>query len=213
MHEDISMKYCNRYVIYKLTSPSNKIYIGQSINLRRRFYSYTSCDIKNGAKIGNAIRKYGFENFQVDVLFDIKPSNRSIIILNMMEKYFIKKYDCVFCGYNSRDGGENSLHSMDSILKMRIAKSITSDYTRMKMSMAQIGRKLSDERKIQNSNIRKIPICQFDLNGVFIQEWDCAKNASLHFGLNPSTVSKCCNGDKYRHTAGGYIWKFKNNNI
>jgi len=33
--------------IYKITSPSNKVYIGQSINIEKRFKSYKRYDCKH----------------------------------------------------------------------------------------------------------------------------------------------------------------------
>jgi len=45
--------------IYKLTSPSGKCYIGQSVNLEKRILSYARRDCVFQTKIYNAICKYG----------------------------------------------------------------------------------------------------------------------------------------------------------
>ena len=45
--------------IYKITSPSNKIYIGQSINIERRFNSYKNLShCKQQIKLYNSLQKY-----------------------------------------------------------------------------------------------------------------------------------------------------------
>lgn len=212
MHEDISIKYKDRYVIYKLTSPSNKVYIGQSVNLRRRFYAYTNCNFRNKTKLFYSLRKYGFHNFKVDIVFDIKPSKKSVIILNVMEKYFIKKYDCVDNGYNCRTGGENSLHSKESIDKMKAIKSFVSVETRIKMSNALKGKVPSDYDRIKRGNSLKKPILQFSLNGDFIKEWDCSRNIHKELGFDATCISSCCRGKENRKQHRGFVWKFKYKN-
>ena len=56
--------------IYKITSPSNKVYIGQSttsIEKKKRWYEKTSC--KNSFRpIMNAIQKYGWDNMIFEVV-------------------------------------------------------------------------------------------------------------------------------------------------
>lgn len=49
--------------IYKITSPSGKIYIGQSVNIERRFLDYKKSLKKSQIKLYNSIKKYGkFKN-------------------------------------------------------------------------------------------------------------------------------------------------------
>ena len=49
--------------IYKITSPSGKVYIGQSIDIKRRFTSYKTLNkSKRQVKLYNSFVKYGVEN-------------------------------------------------------------------------------------------------------------------------------------------------------
>jgi group I intron endonuclease len=48
--------------IYKITSPSGKIYIGQSTNIENRFNSYRILDCKKQIKLYNSLKKYGWDN-------------------------------------------------------------------------------------------------------------------------------------------------------
>lgn len=48
--------------IYKITSPSNKIYIGQSTNLQYRFKQYSRIECKNQTKLYNSLLKHGSTN-------------------------------------------------------------------------------------------------------------------------------------------------------
>ena len=48
--------------IYKITSPSQRIYIGQSINIEKRWKEYSVTKLKSQPKIKNSILKYGIKN-------------------------------------------------------------------------------------------------------------------------------------------------------
>lgn len=54
------------------------------------------------------------------------------------------------------------------------------------------------------------PVRQFSLDGVFIQEFVSATQATKllpDLKLNRQNIQKVCNGE--RKTCGGFIWKFK----
>jgi len=102
--------------IYRLISPSDKSYIGQSIRLDRRLIEH-----KQGAKkkvlpkLYQAIKKYGFENFQVEILEECEPE-----LLNEREIYWISYYDSFYNGYNATSGGDaNFLRSKETCEKIR----------------------------------------------------------------------------------------------
>lgn len=57
--------------VYKLTSKiNNKIYIGKSVNLRKRMLEYSNYEnlLKGRYYIQNAIIKHGWDSFTVEVL-------------------------------------------------------------------------------------------------------------------------------------------------
>ncbi len=55
--------------IYKITSPSGKIYIGQSINIQNtRYRRYELIHCKQQPKIYNSLIKYGFEAHDFDII-------------------------------------------------------------------------------------------------------------------------------------------------
>lgn len=62
----------NIYIIYKLTFPNGKIYIGQTINFNKRMHQYQWFATAEKAKkypvynylISKKIRKYGWENIR-----------------------------------------------------------------------------------------------------------------------------------------------------
>lgn len=95
----------NNYVVYKHTSPSNKVYIGiTSRNPEKRWG-------KNGNKylrhkhFYNAIQKYGWDNFKHEILFENltkeEACQKEIELIA-----FYKSNDRSF-GYNQSTGGES----------------------------------------------------------------------------------------------------------
>jgi group I intron endonuclease len=105
-------------VIYCLTSPSGKMYIGQTkrpIGKRLREHSKM---IPGCVALNSAIERYGFDKFQVEILLEANDS-----LLDTYERSCIEKYDTI-CpnGYNIRSGGENSKHCLESCERMRQSK-------------------------------------------------------------------------------------------
>lgn len=52
-------------------------------------------------------------------------------------------------------------------------------------------------------------VVQINGNGIVINEFESISEASRQTGVNLSCIAACCKGYKFRHTAGGYVWKFK----
>ena len=98
-------------IIYCYTNKINgKKYIGQTINPQLRYNAHRSSyqnpeDKEYNSLLHRAFRKYGFENFQYEIL--VKDID-SIDVLNELEIYYIKKFNCKTPnGYNVEDGGKN----------------------------------------------------------------------------------------------------------
>jgi group I intron endonuclease len=106
-------------VIYCLTSPSGKRYIGQT----RRSFEKRLREHSSGSSgciaLTNAIQEYGISAFVCEVLLTVNDEH-----LDMYESRFIELYDTI-CpnGYNIRTGGSpGSLHCEESRERMRLAK-------------------------------------------------------------------------------------------
>ena len=82
--------------IYKITNPKGKIYIGQSINIERRFKEhkrYKKQGYKN--KLYNSFKKYNYDNHNFEVIEEC-----DVHILNERERHWQEFYDCVENGLN-----------------------------------------------------------------------------------------------------------------
>lgn len=56
-----------------------------------------------------------------------------------------------------------------------------------------------------NKNIRAVN--QYDKNGIFLKSWNCMSDASKFYRISQPHIQKCCKGE--RHSAGGFIWEYK----
>jgi group I intron endonuclease len=68
-----------------------------------------------------------------------------------------------------------------------------------------------DENKdysYQSKNTKTV--CQYTLLGEFIKEWKSTMDIERELSICNAAISACCNGKKHYHSAGGYIWKYKN---
>jgi group I intron endonuclease len=128
-------------IIYRATSPSGKIYIGQTTeHIKKRISSHYYSSRAQGskahsAKMGAALRKYGLD-MKWECLYRVPASE-----LNDAEVAEINKHNSFKAGYNSTAGGEG-------IRGFRF-----SEETKTKMSRAKIGRKMP-EHVIQLNSIR-----------------------------------------------------------
>lgn len=112
--------------IYKITNLiNNKIYIGKTIDFKRRYKEYQAKS-KNPYKYKSnryeiilEMYKYGFDNFK----FNIIEYCENELQLNEREIYWISKLNSrnSDIGYNKKTGGIGGKLTLDSIEKMRIS--------------------------------------------------------------------------------------------
>ena len=93
--------------IYKITNKlNNKSYIGQSINIQKRWSrEKQSAFLKNdkcyNTILSQAFRKYGIQNFTFEILEECEPKD-----LNQKEQEYILLYNSYTNGYNATTGGQ-----------------------------------------------------------------------------------------------------------
>jgi hypothetical protein len=56
-------------------------------------------------------------------------------------------------------------------------------------------------------------VCMYDTNGNLVAEFESAAEAQRRTGIKQSNISHCCLGRPYFRTAGGYVWKFKTDEL
>ena len=120
------------FFIYKLTTPSGKVYVGQTYNINKRFSSYRNLSCINQPYLYNAIKKYGWDNIVKEILFDGLVSQKDVdeketelirhyqsqgISLNIVDKAGSPKY---------RSGEEH--HASKKVLKIDLKGNVLQEY-------------------------------------------------------------------------------------
>lgn len=137
------------WTIYKITSPSNRIYIGQSKNPKSRKASYKSKLGIGQTKLYNSILKHGWDVHNWEI---IEEGIETIDIANEREIYWITFYDCVNNGLNCKMGGDG--RGISDETKERMSHAIKKRWDSGEMQGSR-GRKISEEhkQKILNANL------------------------------------------------------------
>lgn len=105
--------------IYKITSPSGRVYIGQSLDIDKRFLHYKNWNIKKQIKLHNSFLKYGKENHTFEVIEEC-----SIDLLNTRERHWQEFYISVETGLNclyTQTDVKKSYYGKDSFERRSLA--------------------------------------------------------------------------------------------
>ena len=224
-----------QYKIYKHTSPSGKVYIGQTKaknpisrwkNGGKGYYRINKYGNYQQPAMVNAINKYPWDEWEHEII----DSCESISEANKLEQYYIAKYKSndPKRGYNITGGGGGHLYQpMSEETKSKLSISIkekwlNSDYlqkqkskphlpmhenTRKALLKVNTGRKCSEEtkRKLRESKLNKV--LQFSLDGKLLNVFSTAKEAGLAINKTITSITNCCKGKSKK--CDQYIFVFK----
>lgn len=136
--------------IYKFTNKyDRRVYIGQAVDVIRRYKAHKGEALKNKDNNKNyfhsAIRKYGFDAFDFDILIECPRE-----YLNYWEIFYIKYYNSndKKNGYNETEGGYSTVFSEDVLKRM-------SESAKKRGSNFPEGYHLSNEHKKKLSEAHK----------------------------------------------------------
>ena len=131
--------------IYKITSPSSKIYIGQALDIESRIYQYKKLhNCKNQILLYNSLVKYSPENHTFEIINICKKSE-----LNKLEIKYGKKHNVndLKKGLNIKEcGGSKGKHSLLSIDKMSKSQSGCKNHFFNKKHTLESKKKISESR-------------------------------------------------------------------
>ena len=153
--------------IYKITSPTNKIYIGQSINIERRYKEYSKSNCKNQTKLFLSLKKYGFENHKFEIVEECNVS-----FLEERETYWklfykVLEVPSLCCRIDGKFG-------------------YLSQETKDKISKGLLGtvRSKTTRQSISNNMPNKKKVYQFNIKGELLNVWDSIKEVERKFKGN-----------------------------
>lgn len=111
----------NMVGIYKITSPDNLVYIGQSLNVKNRIKKYNLKNTINQKKLYQSFILYGIERHVFEIIEECDFSE-----LGVKERYWQIHYNSIENGLNLRlslgDKKYISNESMERILKDKLKR-------------------------------------------------------------------------------------------
>lgn len=144
--------------IYKITSPKGRVYIGQSINISKRFKTYSQnwfLSSTKQPKLINSLNKYGADNHLFEIIEICRKSE-----LNDKERFYQEKFNTVSSGLNCVFvDSSNKPHEKSLETRLKISKAnkgrVVSETTKSKISASLTGRKHSESTKKKISKANK----------------------------------------------------------
>ena len=129
--------------IYKITSPSGRVYVGQSVDIYGRWNLYKRLGCKRQIKLYNSLKKYGCDAHSFEIIEECLPEQ-----LNEREIYRGNFYNVFNSknGLNLREcGGNHGKHSEETKQKLREFRH--SEETKKMLSKILTGKKRTEETK------------------------------------------------------------------
>lgn len=164
--------------------------------------------------IHGAMRKYGINNFTIELLEECSDDIRY-----ERESYYIKLYNSTDkkIGYNLvLEGAGGLLYSSEEIKsawdeglginqiadRLGCHKSVVSKRLRgIGVSEEEIKQRIS----INSSKRQGVPIYQYSLEGELIKQWESASECARQTGYTQTAISNVCRQEQI--SAYGYLWK------
>lgn len=224
----MSKKICG---IYKITNTiNNKVYIGQSIDVKWRWYSH-KCELRHG-RHGNshlqyAWSLYGEDAFNFEVLEECPKED-----LNIREQYYIDLYDSYNNdkGYNLTLGGGGTV-TANEVLQFDPYGNLVAEYRNGIEASEKTGINCGAiyqccNRRLKKADLyffvfkteyengcdmsywlestRNAPVEQYDLYGNLIKVWNSCAEVINTLGFNPTGCTLHYDSRKSDH---GFIWR------
>lgn len=223
------------YTVYQHKNKINgKIYIGITMQTPEKRWGTNGNNYKSSPHFYSAIQKYGWDNFEHNILFERLSYEEAC----QKEQELIKQFNSMNreFGYNSTSGGD--IFVMNNETKQKISQSMMgntnglghpcSEEKKRKISAAQKGRSFTEKHKQKLSkaakqrhvpcsektkqrlsqnypNKRKI-YCE-ELDTIYESVQDCGRQ----LGIPATNISKLCNGRG--KTLKGYHLKYYDDTI
>jgi group I intron endonuclease len=191
--------------IYKITSPSGKVYIGQSLDISKRWNEYKRPSFKKQPKLNNSIQKYGIGNHRFDVIHHL-PNDIEKSVMDSYELLYALSYkDAGVELLNLRlgmNGGKMSEEAKDKLSKKlkgvktgrKMAEGLKRKHSE-RMKVMNVGNKYAEGKKgrtgMKNSEETRRRISaaltknkwQVWNEGVLINEFNTCKEAATFYGM------------------------------
>ena len=222
------------YIVYQHKNKINgKVYIGITSQKPEQRWGSQGCNYKSSPHFYSAIQKYGWDNFEHNILFTELTKEQACL----KEQELIKEYNSMNreFGYNSTSGGD--IFTMNEETKQKISQAMMgnqnnlghpcSEEKKKKISNTQKGREFTEKHKqklseaaknrhvpcseekqqILKEKSHKKPVYCEELDKIFESVQECGRQ----LGIPATNISKLCNGRG--KTLKGYHLRYYNDTI
>lgn len=198
--------------IYKYTSPTNKVYIGQTKRINHRQQQHRWCS-NNRPKscFHRALRKYGYDNFKFEILiqFSSKDIDRLKYLLDELEKFYIRKYNSTnrYYGYNLTSGGEGLFNPSNEV-REKLGRTWRGKH-RSSVTKDKISKTLKDKYASGLPNAYARAIEMFDKENNLVKTFKSESEAQRF--LNKKSMTSITNilHGRAKYTTEGFTFKYK----
>lgn len=190
------------YCVYKHTTPSGKVYIGQTrAGAETRWKDGKGYTCHAHGWFWKAIQKYGWENIAHEILLDGLNKSEA----DYYERFYIAFYqsDDKRYGYNCTTGGSDGYKYTEDA-RRNISEGLKRHY-------AEHGK--PDTSKARAALLQKTSrrVVQYDLFGNRIAEYSSAVEASEATGCSRAKINQALCIPHRMKQADGYMWRYAEN--
>lgn len=208
--------------IYKITNTiNNKVYIGQSTDIRRRWTSHVNIlneSNKNNSEkqyaLHAAMQKYGPDNFLFEVIEECPVKD-----LNDRERYWIKYYNSYLNGYNENEGGSIirgcPAYVEQVVLLLQTTKYSFEEISKITGASIQSIGNINCGRSFKNDTLdypiraKTRKVIQYSKEGVELRTFNSLVEAEKETGVPASNIKHVCHHyENGQILAGGFQWRF-----
>ena len=193
-------------VIYKITSPSGRIYVGKTKRPKIRVWEYRWRSKKRKSIVHDSIKGYGWEAHKFEIIEELPDE-----MLNDREVFWIKELNTFYLdnplGMNMTRGGDGGGQSWMHDIERRKKQS----ESRKGVNGTFYGKHHTEENKKNQSDRMKArhkikpfkipewgvangrgkvikPVLLYDVNGNFVEEFESYTEAAKFIGVNTSMI-------------------------
>lgn len=217
-------------VVYKITSPTGKVYVGKTYNLKARIADYKHRSKKRHKKIIilNSINKYGWDAHKLEILEELpneKLNEREIFWISELNTYYLNNRE----GMNMTMGGEGQRSSWMHDIERRkymsetfrgeragfYGKTQTKEWREKKSKEVsehnkKVGRRVPQWGAEKGWEKRKKSVVCYGSDGFFIREYSSSSHAAKELNINRSSVADSLKFTQW--VSGQYLFKYKTDN-
>lgn len=188
--------------IYKITSPSGNVYIGQSRDIEKRIEPYRNLRCSKQLLLYRSLQKYGWENHIFEIAHEL-PKDVDQSILDRYEQLYMDLYrECGIILLNCKEGGWGGKWTEES--KQRMKGRPYHGKNNGKKRTPEMIKRMSEITKSKEMRGSKHPLSKFTEEMVLeirqkYKEGVSAYRIAIDYKMSKTTAKDIVNRRSWRH--------------